>query len=286
MNPDTVYALLVEANPIPDPDAVPTEGSAHVSIPHPGSETMLTLEPETHATATTVRARRRWPVAAAAAMIVIAVLGALAFIRDDDTPAEPANPIVTADASLPSPPTREETAVATASAFYRAVNAGDVDTVIAMSNPDYTDADADRQMWEMLAVTTTHGQPWTIGACVPVAGADIVYIEVACEVVMHDPVWEALAVANVIAPVRVFDDLSTQWRPFRGADFSDANRAYAEYFRAFRTTEYETVCDPSAYEPGTVNADAGLALTKQCAELWVPLAEQVAQWIIDGRPAP
>jgi hypothetical protein len=243
---------------------------------------MLTLEPRTHAESPERPPRRGRPVAAAA-VIVIAAVGAVALLRDQPEAVDPAVPVVTADVDVPPPSTREEDAAATALEFYGAVNTGDVDAMIAMSNADFTDVDADRQMWEMIAVTTSIGEPWTIGACEPTS-VDSLSVEVGCTVVINDPVWQTLGVSELVAPVRVFDDATVQWLPFQGADFSIANQASADYLKTFRAAEYEAVCDPVGYELGTINFDGGLALTKPCAELFVPLAGDAAQWITDGRP--
>lgn len=286
MNPETAYALLVDANPVPDPGTVPTTRLERVASPHPGSTPMLTLEQETHSPSTKEPNRRGWLVAAAAAVIAVVAIGVVALTRDDPEPVQPAVPVITADDdALPAPSTRESDAIATGAAFYRAAVAGDVDNVLAMSNPEFTDAAADRQMWEMIAVTTSVGEPWTIDDCSQI-GSDSLSVEVGCDVHINDPVWEALDVADLVAPVRVFDDQSTQWRPFRGADFSAANRTYAEYLSAFHAAEYDAVCNPTAYELGTIILDGGLALTASCAELWVPLASDVAGWIDNGQPQP
>lgn len=279
MNPDTVYALLVEANPVPDPNAATIEPLRDLNASPSASHTveLTTLEPGESAMAP--RQRHRWMPAAAAATIVIVAIGALVLTRSEPTPIDRA-----AAPAEPPPPTREERAVATAQAFYTALNAGDVDTMIAMTNPDSSVVEADRQMWEMNAVHVTLGEPWTIGTCQPVEITSS--IEVACSVTINDPVFEQLGVNELIAPIRIFDDQTTRWLPFRGADFNAANRAYSDYLQAFHPDQYQAACSPAAYDPGTINATGGLALTASCGELWVPLGDDVAQWLRDDKPRP
>lgn len=281
MTPDAVFDLLVAADPVPDPGARP---GIDPSAPPPWSSSPhapvleFVAEP-TPTPAEAARRRLRWATAAAAAAIVVAAVAALTIDRGGRTP------IDRADESAPTPAptlTREAQAVETAERFYDALNAGDVETMVAMTNPDFSVVDADRRMWEMNAVRATGGAPWTIGACEPVSVGTS--IEVACEVTIGDPVFAELGVDELIAPVRVFDDQTTRWLPFRGGDFEAANRAYAEYLQAYRSDDYDDVCDPAAHDPGTINASGGLALTAECGELWGPLDDDVAQWIRDGRP--
>jgi hypothetical protein len=218
----------------------------------------------------------RWMLAAAAAAIVVVGIGALMFTRSDPAPVDRAD-----EPTEPLPPTREEQALATAAAFYTVVNAGDIDTVMAMTNPDSSNVAADRQMWEMNAVAFRIGEPWTIGTCRTIQ-VEVGSIDVGCDVIVNDPVFEELGIAELIAPVRVFDDQTTKWLPFQGTDVGAANRANADYLRTFRPAEYEAACNPTGYEPGTIHTDGGLALTAACAELWAPLGDDVAQLIRDG----
>lgn len=277
MSPDTVLSLLIEANPVPDPDimrALPAHDCpASLDL---GSETMQLIETEPSEPTSPQPSRRRWLVAAAAAAVVVLV-GAIFMTRGDDPPAEPV-------ATLP-PPTQEESAEATASAYQRAIGSGDVETAIALLNPGRTDLDADRQMAEMLAVNATLGEPWTIGDCRSTTSFGST-IRVECDVVVNDPVWVELGVSELITAVDVFDDQTVKWYSFTGADFHQGNSAYADYLEVFLPTEYQAVCIPGAYDPGTINQDGGLALTAECAQAWVPLGEEVAQWIRDGRPLP
>ena len=282
MNPDAVYTMLVEANPVPDPDtALPmTPELERLHRPDIGSETMtLTIQRTDESPSPTPR-RHRWILAAAAAAIVLLGIAALAVTRDDPDP-EPVDQPVPTVAPTPSP---EDAAVITAQTYLTALYAGDADTAIAMTDPDLSNIEADRNMTEMLGTAYTVGNRPTVGTC---TAADTgTWIDVRCEVTQHDPVYVELGVADLVAPIRVYEDGSIDWLPWEGGDFTQANWAYSDYLRLHHTAEYEAVCLPGSYEVGTVNSNANMALTAACAELWAPLADEVAQWIRDGRPEP
>ena len=74
-SPERVYALLVEANPIPDPQAVPPVPSP--ALPDERRSVMLTQEPtETKK----ITARPRWSRAIVAFAATIVVVGAAAVV--------------------------------------------------------------------------------------------------------------------------------------------------------------------------------------------------------------
>lgn len=283
MNPEAVYQLLVDANPVPAPDERGDRSMSDLRD-HLGSEPMYTLETETvHPAADPNDRRPRRFVALAAAAAAIIAIGALvlAVTARDTADPEP----VPADQVAPPPPSRTDRAIATASAFYQAVHAGDVATVLAMSNEQYTDPVADEQMWEMNATLIENGESRTIRSCEPLDVVEL-FVEVGCTVTTDEPVWNELGTTEYVAPVRVFDDQSTQWLPIIDSPFAGPNRAYAEYVQAYLPEMYDAVCDPLVYEPGTVVQDGGLALTAECAEVWAPIGDDVARWIAEGRPMP
>ncbi len=292
MNPETVYDLLVAANPVPDRNVEAKSSSAFGTSSRPRepwSEPMQTIEPDLIVTPTEEPpSRRRWIAAAAAAAFVALAItaGLLASNRDDDQPvitsddadqSEDAAPAETAEAA------RIDAALSVASTYHATFNAGDVDGLVALSNPDYTNVTADRAMYEMNAVIIAANGPWTIGEC---RSTDVtsLFVEVECDVVVSDPVFETLGLAELRSPLRVFDDGTVTWVPFRGVDFGLANGAVSDYLREYDPVGYEAVCSPAAYETGSVNSDRGLALTQSCAELWAPLATDIATWIDEGRP--
>ena len=223
--------------------------------------------------------RRLVPALVAAAAVIAAIVVAVALLSGDDEP----------DVTNQGPTTaRVDAAVATTETFLAAINSGDVDTLIALSNPEVTDVVKDRKMWEMNAVLTTGGYPISVGECglgMITDGVAMItdeFVEVHCAVTISDPVFEAEGVSELVFPLRVFDDGSTAWQPYQGGDFGAANQDYADYLQAFHAAEYEAVCSPVNYETypiGTISRNRGLALTGNCASLWVPLASDVAAWV-------
>lgn len=290
---DSVFTVLVAANPVPDPHSVSWVEPARVVPLRPvqnGSEPMKTIEQTTEQEHSPRPTRRSWILAAAAAVIALVGLGALLIVTRDDRTDEPVDePLVTPAVTTPSTspglgPDDESAALEAAEAFQTAVLAGDVDAVVAMSNPG-SNIEADRRMWEMNAYVNANSDGMTIGEC-RVLTTNRLYIEAGCETTIADPVWEELGIPPLIAPVRYFPDGAVGWAPYVGldggdVDFSVANRAYAEYLREFHATEYEAVCDPTGYEALTVHQDEGLALTAECAALWVPLQDDVAAWVVE-----
>ena len=106
-----------------------------------------------------------------------------------------------------------------------------------------------------------------------------------CDVSLGDAVAVELAVSELVAPFQYEAGL-VSWRPYQGGDISLVNGAYSNFLRMFHSVEYEDVCSPASYVPGTVVQDQLLALTGECADLAAPLADEVVQWIRDGRPNP
>lgn len=280
MNPDTVFQLLVDADPAGSPEALapvlerlsPTP--VHEST---GSTTMqLTAERPT-TTTQPPPPRGRWFLAAAAAAIAVAAAAIILFARDEPDPIEPASVPVT---QLPATP--EERAIRTARTYLDALVGGDVETVLDLSDPTAPNPEGDRHIAEMYAVEARLGTPPTVGNCT--ARDAVAWIEVRCDYVSHDPVWVELGVHELVWPSRVNDDGTVRWLPFEGADFGQANHAYVEYLRRFEPDGYDRVCSPATYELGTTYSDQGLALTAPCAELRAPLAADIAAWVRAGRP--
>ncbi len=270
---ERIYALLVEANPVPDPDVLPeglVDTEPHLRVIDPRRDTMHTEE-TTQPTTRERQPRRTWiPALVAAAAVVAAVaVGALLLT---DTESEPSAEEVRADS-----------AIAIAEAQLAAVNDGDNEAIIAQTTADGSNAEADGRMIEYnVAFAGTY--PWQVQSCEATFASDE-YVNVDCAFVNTDPVYVAEGVSELIAPTFVYDDGRVEWRIWQGANFSLANRAYADYLRVNHRTEYDAVCWPPGYAPaGSVNSNAGLALTKECADLALPLAQDIADWVEAGKP--
>lgn len=286
MNTEAVYTLLVEANPVPDPADETMRPVLERLRPTPvRSETMQLTTPRPVDSASPTPRRSRLIAAAAATTIAIVAIGAVVLTRDDTEPAEPASPPPTDATDRLPPVVSHEVAIDTARVYLDAFSRGDVDTALAMTDDGVPSLEAERNIVEMWAVLDRILEPAaTYEACS--ASDALGWIEVRCDATVNDPVAIELGVDQGVWPIRVNDDLTVRWLPIEGVEFSQSNWAYSDYLRAYHPTEYEVACQPGAYEVGTIHANANLALTGACAELFVPLADDVVQWIRDGRPEP
>jgi hypothetical protein len=299
---EQVFALLVEANPVPDPATLPeriadVEPGLHVV--DPGRTTMQSEPTTEHTTPEPPRRRMGW-IAAAVAAVVVLILGAAAVLllaNDDTQPAVDEPPATTTPPATTVPPEPEaapvdqariDTAIAKVEDFYAAINTDDVDAAMALAYADGSFADdpsgeADRNMWEANAVFTA-SYPYEVQRCESTGTLDD-RVVVECTTVNPDPVWVTLGVSDgVVAPWHVFDDGHMEWRALRGEPFSLPNQAYVDYLKLNHLEAYNEVCNPDAYPLGTVNSPQGYSLTRACAELVTPLAEDIAAWIEAGRP--
>ncbi|HSF84652.1 MAG TPA: hypothetical protein VLG28_03200 [Acidimicrobiia bacterium] len=264
---DVVFAKFVDANPVPDlpdlealrPDVttIISGGATRIDKPRSAAPTL-----------------RRGAWAAAAALLLVLAVGGLLLVWPDQPVSQPAQP------QSPEEVLRQN-AVSTAEDWLSALNAGDIDLVMALSGPEAS-SEADRRVHEWQAGLLAQGMPIEVRGCV-VASVAGTAARVECEVRLGDLVAIELGVADLVAPFDYSDGLIT-WRPYTGGNIGDVNDAYAGYLRRFHAAEYETLCSPSAYSPGTAIQDRGLALTGECAQLAAPLAADIAQWIRDGRP--
>ena len=266
-DPNVVFAKFVAANPVPDVSAIDEPRPDVTAVISRAGARSDTLPP-----AASARRRGAW-VAAAAFLFVLAV-GGLFLAWPDQPVSQPA-----------APPSPEEVlrldAVSAAEEWLAALNAGDIDRVMVLSDPGAR-SEADRRVHEWQAGFAAEGMPIDVQRCV-VASVTGATARVECNVLLGDPVAIELGLAELVAPFDYNDGLIT-WRPYTGGNISDVNDAYSSYLRLFHTAEYEARCSPAAYTPGTVIQDRGLALTGECAQLAAPLAADVAQWIGESRP--
>lgn len=296
MNPDAVYALLVDANPVPDPDELGdgSDGALDAVLreeigqsPRGTGHRSDRTRPDRGQSVR--RSRIPWMVAAAAVLVAVAVTVGLVLTGpsggDDPVASEPEGSHQASDVDDRSPvedpqATRTEAAVDIATTFIELVHAGDVDAVMAMSNENFGDPTQDRNFWEMNAV---HAAAWprTLDGC-EVGSTFGGFVRVLCTISFSDPVWRAVGAGQIVAPYRVFDDGTVAWDAYVGHLHLLANRAYADYLAEFHPDEYEQACAPGAYSGTTVLFRGGLALTRRCAQAWVVLSDDVAEWVLWG----
>jgi hypothetical protein len=284
-----VFSVLIEADPVPDPHTVRSEKPADVVPLRPvytGSEPMQTIDPETELTYPPPnRARRSWIAAAAAAVIVLIGIGVLLVNRGDDTEDQPVDqPVTTPVPTTELPPQQalgpEDEAAAQAAAldFLGAIDAGDIETVEAMEAPADVGGGLLR-VWQMNAYIGANGKGVVLGDECHISNSSSSFIDVGCDATMTDPVSVALGDSELVLTVRYLPDGSVQSNGFYwGQDFRQTNEAYAEYLREFHPDQYAAVCDWRGYDG---IGDGGLALDRACAELWVPLQDDVAAWVVE-----
>jgi hypothetical protein len=266
---ERIYALLVEANPVPDPDALPerlVDTEPHLRVIDPRREPMQTEETIQRDMKPSRRALIP-ALAVAAAVVAMIAAGVFLFTAEDE-------PDVADD--------REQAAVARTEAFFAAINAGDIEAAESLTSPGESISEDDRRMWEFNIVVSAQYPQQVRGCEATDANNEFVYVD--CAVASSDPVWVATGVDEYTAPWWVYDDGRMVWRLFEGVSFTQGNRAYAEYLRLYHPDEYAEVCLPVAYLGSLVNSDGGIAFTRECAELATPLAGDIAEWVDAGKP--
>lgn len=290
MNTEQIYALLIEANPVPDPHRTVDPADVSLRLVDERTTPVQTIErtPEhdIERESDDERRRTRWITAAAAAIVVVGIGALVVLTTGENEPAEPVDqPAPTVDLPVGVDPDAAEAAAVAAANFYGAVQERDIDTVIEMSNP-YSNLVADRAMWEMNAYLAENDLGGDIGDCRALEG-DAQRVIAACELTVTNPVWTTLGITDLLLPIQYdAEDTTVIWRPYlasdgTGLDFSAANQAVVEYLREFHPEQYDATCSPSAYEWGAVKNGSGLALTEECARVWAPLVDDIAAWVVD-----
>lgn len=262
-HPERVYALLVEANPMPDHML----HSERLETPR----TRLTVVSDANSTkpvgpTDSESPGRPWrrPAAAAAVAILAALLAALLISRGTGTEfVEPATP--------------EDDALTRVEAWFQAIEEGRVDDLSAILGTDLSDAD--RQMWEFNA-TLANAHPRALQSCVITESVGTLIL-LECLVTDTDPVAMATETAELVYPFR-YDDGVIQWQEFRTATGENSaflgSAAYAEYLELFFPDEFERDCT-GASAGGSVVFNGYLALTPECAELMTTHSAAAATWV-------
>jgi hypothetical protein len=265
-DPDRVFAQFVEANPLPD--ATIDEHPEPPALDPRRQRRLLATKLARPDPPASLRQRTAWTVSVAASVLVLVVAG-LWMTQRSTTETGPASRM-----EEPGPDVL-------ARQYQDAINRGDVATAMELSQPAYRTT-PNQRVAEWQAVLAANGMPTTLGDCEiePVTDSSG---RVTCSARLGDLVAVELGVAELQAPFDYSEGLLA-WRPLEGGDFSQVNRAYADYLRRYHPDDYNEVCGATAYEPGSVVLDKGLALTGECAELVAPLAGEVVDWIRRGRP--
>lgn len=271
---ERIYALLVEANPVPEDEwmgPVRSPVAPHLRAVDPRRAPVQSQSIPQIVDRTPPPPPRRWlPAAVAAAVIAAAVIGGAVLFSGEEADQPPAGePTTTVDQG--ASPDREASAVAAVEAFYAALVAGDIESMV-----DSTDADAaERSMWEFNIVLTSAGEQ-TVESCQSV-GVQQNFVLVHCAVRWDGPVAQAVGIDRLTAPWWVYDDGTLQWQTLVGGDFTKVHRTYRSYMQLFEPAAWQAACDVAAYPAGMV-IDAGMALTAACAEATLSVSEEVAAW--------
>ena len=268
---ERVYALLVNANPVPDHE--PPAKMTAMSRPSLRLVTDGDIG-DTPATAPLKPKRRdRWPrsVAAALSLTFFVILFAFALSRPIETePVAPATP--------------EEDVLWRVEAWFTAIATDQIDDLPTAFGIELTEAD--RQMWAFNA-TLARVHPLELQSCeITQSVGSLILAE--CSVVHSDPVSMATGTAEITYPFRSQDGIVT-WQEMRlttgtGSPFG-ASIAYAEYLQLFEPDAYARVCSQDSYE-GDIIFNGYLALTPSCAELLLEHANDAAAWIDAGSATP
>lgn len=263
MKPEQVYSLLVEANPIPDRDALPDIG-VRLHIVDTRSPTMPTQTLEQPTRTPAPRPRRFVPIVAAAVAVLVAGV-ALAMVTGNSDEATQED--------------REAFALSTVQEFYTALEGGDLAAIERLTGAD----EADSTMWAFNAVLVA-AYPRQVTGCEAVEVGNSLFVEVACTVRDSNPVFVSKGVTQVVERWQVFDDGRLQWLPIETPGFSAALLDARDYLRADYPEQYSEACDPSGYAFGSINFNQGIALTPECAEVISLLGDEIAEWIRAGTP--
>lgn len=273
---DEVFAMFVEANPVSSAESdaapVPTlEATLSHLVPQAAWEPLVP-SPST--------VRRRWVAAAAAFVLVVAAVGVSIALLGRRASAPPVTPSTTT--TIDALAVVASDAEDSAARLLAAIAAGDIDAVMALSTPDASEV-SDRRVHEFNAAFASAGMPMMTGDCTA-EQVTATSALVRCQTRPGDPVALELGVSEVVTPFRYQDGLLA-WQEMEGiAEIGAVNRAYADYLRAYRPREYDALCSPAAYAPGSIVQSNLLALTGECGELAASAAGDVLAWIRAGRP--
>lgn len=287
MTPERVYALLVEANPVPEPDAyleamIADQGS--LRLVDSRRENMKTQEPIRELTPESP-AKRPWMAAAAAAIVIVLAIGVVAWLAGSGDEAPVVDEVPPTTAVIETASAAE--ALAATEAFFAALSAGDIDAVARITNPGGNASEADRRMWGFNAALFAAGYEWGVGACTATTNPAGSRVAVECPYSVGFPPFIALGITDLVSPFDYLTDSGElRWSEFEGADFSSGNAATADYLRTFHLADYDAFCAPTAYETGGVVQDRGLSLTPECAAVIIPLMDDLVAWIESGQPDP
>lgn len=249
----------------------------------------------------------RWVWAAAALAAVVLATLTLAVLTAPDAQIPPAE-TQPAPPTTVSPPTTDpaevgrEAALAAVDTYVAAVNEGDVEAAMSFEAwESLTKPIAEHPTYaEELVVYTSNGIPLWPEDCEIVfyndsqenrdllVGGGVFVARVSCDLRLLDPLYEATSGEPLEWDFLVDFDRRVLPIAFEGGSFSEATRAFVTYARANYPERMDEACVPGTSYPTSFESIRARAeyvsFHPDCRQLYVELADEVAQWVRDGMP--
>jgi hypothetical protein len=163
-----------------------------------------------------------------------------------------------------------------------ALDERDLETYLELLQPSLPDSERDRAIYFFVAAPVHV----LLDQCEIVTVSGFIS-EAVCPVEITDPVRLEFGPAEgQLDLVRYGDGLSPIGDgTLDVSQYTNSSLASGAYLEQYLPDEYAAACDPSGYDR-EIRYEYGVTLTSECGELVAANAEDVAQWVRDGRPAP
>lgn len=298
MTPERVYALLVEANPYAEPEALLQaleDDSRVLHLVDPTGEDMRTIDRERATEIDPAPPWRRSPwIAAIAAVAVVAAIGLATFLINQDS----SGPV---DTAPPTTVDADAMAIADAldavEALWAAVGENDIDTVAQITGPGGTLSARDQRAWGFHAVMTAAGFGDELDDCQASVASPATSVSVTCDVTFANPVFAATGSrgstlsfdyqvdARQLRGSKFASEALLPWAEMPDTVINEPMAAMADYLRLVDEDAWLETCAPAAYggSDGVIH-NGGLAMAPECAEVLVPVLPDIALWVEAGQP--
>ncbi len=163
-----------------------------------------------------------------------------------------------------------------------ALEDGDVDAYLALLQTSLSDPERDRAAFFAISAP----MHVLLDQC-EVLSTSSFMSEAMCPAEIRDPVRLEFGPADgVLGLVRYGDGLSPVGDGTTDVrQYTDSSTAYAAYLQQYLPDEYAASCDPDGYDR-EIRYEYGVTLTPECGELLTTVADDVAEWVREGQPAP
>ena len=256
--------------------------------------------------------KRRWPrwaTGLAAAVVVLLLVGGLAWlVRSRGRERAPViSPTPTTTTTSTIGPDEAARAVSAVEALIRALNDGDLEGAYDLTSPTVLTPQPAVDNWlanDDIVVYPINGTMLRPEDCevtwfddsstdrsLLVGGGDYL-ARVECQLELADPLFLATGGGTLVWPFLIDFDYLVAPLIFEGASFAPATRAFVEYAELYRPDEYHQACQADVYpaqqprgRPSSF-ASEYVAFRTVCRQLYVQLMNEVAEWVLAGRPQP